>query len=360
MSATLRVTDVTKTFRSGDDPVPVLRGVSLEVRRGTLVAVLGPSGCGKTTLLRLVAGFDRPDTGSIELDGRPLSAPGRFVSPEQRAIGVVPQEGAVFPHLSVAGNVSFGLRRGRAARVRVDEMLALVGLAGLGSRMPHELSGGQLQRVALARALAPAPSLVLLDEPFAALDTGLRASLRQEVRDAVRAVGATAVLVTHDQEEALSMADEVAVMTHGRMLQQGPPMRVYSEPSSADVAAFLGDAMLLDAVRDGERAISAVGAVRVAPGASGRGRLVLRPEQLVVLPRGGAGVPGTVVATQFFGHDALVTVSVGTSGTLVRSRVLGAPAHLTPGVEVSVFVKGEGTYFADSSRVEAPATSMGA
>ena len=156
------------------------------------------------------------------------------------------------------------------------------------------------------------------------------------------------------------MADEVAVMTHGRMLQQGPPMRVYSEPSSADVAAFLGDAMLLDAVRDGERAISAVGAVRVAPGASGRGRLVLRPEQLVVLPRGGAGVPGTVVATQFFGHDALVTVSVGTSGTRVRSRVLGAPAHLTPGVEVSVFVKGEGTYFADSSRVEAPATSMGA
>ena len=360
MSATLRVAGVTKAFGAGADSVPVLDGVTLDVQAETVVAVLGPSGCGKTTLLRLIAGFDRPDTGVIELDGRPLSAPGRFVSPEHRAIGVVPQEGAVFPHLSVASNVAFGLGRRRDARGRVGEMLELVGLTGLASRMPHELSGGQLQRVALARALAPAPSLVLLDEPFAALDMGLRAALRHQVREAVRAVGATAVLVTHDQEEALSMADEVAVMQHGRVLQQGAPMEVYAEPSSAEVAAFLGDAMLLDAVSDGDRAASAVGSVRVNGGPPGRGRLVLRPEQLVVLLRGGAGVPGTVVGAQFFGHDALVTVAVGDGSTLVRSRVLGAPRHLVPGAEVSVLVRGEGTYFPDPTRAAAPAAKMGA
>jgi iron(III) transport system ATP-binding protein len=357
VTPTLRVRGVSKRFRSPAGDVEVLRGVDLDVETGSLVAVLGPSGCGKTTLLRLVAGFDRPDAGTIELDGALISGPGVSVAPERRRIGVVPQEGAVFPHLSVAANVGFGLSRS-ARGAKVDQMLDLVGLAGLGARMPHELSGGQLQRVALARALAPDPALVLLDEPFAALDTALRASVRTQVREAVRAVGATAVLVTHDQEEALSMADEVAIVQGGQVVQHGAPMRVYSHPETPDVAAFLGEAMLLAASSDGTHATSAVGSVRVGAAAPGGGYLMVRPEQLVILPRGGGGVPGEVVSAQFFGHDALVTVRVGPEGTLVRSRVLGAPVHLTRGTEVSVFVKGEGTYFPDLAPDGRPAPIM--
>ncbi len=337
---TLRIRGLTKRYPS----LTVLDGLDLDVAQGSLVALLGASGCGKTTLLRLVAGFDRPDGGTVELDGATIAADGTHVHPERRRIGVVPQEGAVFPHLSAAANVGFGLRRGRR-RARVEQMLELVGMGGLGSRMPHELSGGQLQRVALARALAPEPALVLLDEPFAALDTGLRAAVRQQVREAVKAVGATAVLVTHDQEEALSMADEVAIMAAGRVVQQGEPMSVYQAPASAEVAGFLGDAMVLPASTDGTLASSVLGSVRVPPADAGSGQLVVRPEQVVVLPRGGAGVPGEVVSAQFFGHDAMVTVAVGDPATLVRSRVLGAPEHLAPGTPVSVFVKGEGTYF---------------
>jgi iron(III) transport system ATP-binding protein len=358
--STLSVRGVHKTFGSARDAqgaVEVLRGIDLDVEPGSLVAVLGPSGCGKTTLLRLVAGFDRPDSGSIELDGTLISGPGVHVHPERRRIGVVPQEGAVFPHLSVAANVAFGLaRKGRTERV--EEMLDLVGMSGLGSRMPHELSGGQLQRVALARALAPRPALVLLDEPFAALDTSLRASVRAQVREALCAVGATAVLVTHDQEEALSVADDVAILAGGRVVQHGRPMSVYSRPASAQVAQFLGDAMVLAASSDGTRATSALGSVRVLGATPGRGHVVLRPEQLVVLPRGAGGVEGDVVSTEFFGHDALVTVSLAGQHTLVRSRMLGAPLHLVPGTPVSVFVKGEGTYFADPPPDRASAVMM--
>lgn len=339
-SPTLRIRGLTKHYPS----LTVLDGLDLDVAPGSLVALLGASGCGKTTLLRLVAGFDRTDDGTIELDGAVVSGTGTHVHPERRRIGVVPQEGAVFPHLSAAANVGFGLPRGER-KSRVEQMLELVGMGGLGSRMPHELSGGQLQRVALARALAPQPALVLLDEPFAALDTGLRAAVRQQVRDAIKVVGATAVLVTHDQEEALSMADEVAIMAAGRVVQQGEPMSVYRDPASAEVAGFLGDAMVLPAETDGTQASSVLGAVRVAGADAGSGHLVVRPEQVVVLPRGGAGVPGEVVSTQFFGHDAMVTVAVGDPSTQVRSRVLGAPVHLTPGTAVSVFVKGEGTFF---------------
>ncbi len=357
--STLRVRDVHKSFgssRGGAAVVQVLRGTDLDVEPGSLVAVLGPSGCGKTTLLRLVAGFDRLDSGSIELDGTLISGPGVHVHPERRRIGVVPQEGAVFPHLSVSANVAFGLAR-QGRRARVEEMLDLVGLAGLGSRMPHELSGGQLQRVALARALAPRPALVLLDEPFAALDTALRASVRSQVREAIGAVGATAVLVTHDQEEALSVADEVAILFGGRVVQHGQPMSVYSRPATPEVARFLGDAIVLEASSDGTHAVSALGSVRISGATPGRGHVVLRPEQLVVLPRGGGGVAGDVVSTEFFGHDALVTVSLG-AHTLVRSRMLGAPHHLAAGTPVSVFVKGEGTYFADPSPDGVPAAMM--
>lgn len=355
MTATLRVKDVHKGYVAASGEVEVLRGVDLDVQPGSLVAVLGPSGCGKTTLLRLIAGFDRPDAGTIELDGVTISGPAVHVNPERRHIGVVPQEGAVFPHLSVAGNVGFGLARGRRAP-RVQQMLDLVGLGELADRMPHELSGGQLQRVALARALAPGPSLVLLDEPFAALDTALRATVRDQVAQAVRAVGTTAVLVTHDQEEALSMADEVAILQRGVIVQHDAPMSVYRRPATAEVAEFLGDSVLLDARADGEHVTSVLGTVRVRTAGEGTGQVLLRPEQLMILPRGGAGVPGTVVSTQYFGHDALVTVAV--ADARIRSRVLGAPVHLTPGTEVSVIVAGEAAYFEESPRDTREPTKM--
>src|SRR5829696_35476 len=320
------------TKRFGDHQV--LRGVDLTVPQGTLAGVLGPSGCGKTTLLRIVAGFEAPDAGEVSIRGRTVAGDGRPVPPERRRIGIVPQEGALFPHLSVAGNVGFGLPRRARRSARVDEMLELVGLAGYGRRMPHELSGGQQQRVALARALAPEPALVLLDEPFSALDTGLRAALREDVRDALQAAGATAVLVTHDQQEALSIAELVAVLQGGRIVQAAPPADLYEVPTDLDVATFVGEAVVLPAVRRDDRAECALGALLVRPSSNGessgesngqpngeqpngsaqqpasrRGNVLLRPEQLVLGPPGD-GVTARVTGVQFFGHDALVRLEL--------------------------------------------------
>src|SRR4051812_7811614 len=212
--SSLTVTAVTKSYGA----TPVLTGVDLHVPEGSFTALLGPSGCGKTTLLRLVAGFDDPDRGTVGVGGRRVAGAGRSVPARRRHIGFVPQEGGLFPHLSVAGNVTFGLpRRQRRDAGRVRELLDLVGLdPALATRAPHQLSGGQQQRVALARALAPQPSLVLLDEPFSSLDASLRDEARRAVAAALRAAGATAVLVTHDQAEALSTADQVAVLRGGR------------------------------------------------------------------------------------------------------------------------------------------------
>lgn len=225
----LHVQGLTKAYGPA---APVLRGLDLDVPGGALAAVLGPSGCGKTTLLRIVAGFLHADTGTVTVGGRELTGPAVHLPPERRRIGIVPQEGALFPHLSVARNVAFGLTGLERAerRRRTEDMLDLVGLAGYGDRMPHELSGGQQQRVALARALAPRPQLVLLDEPFNALDSALRAGVRTDVRAALRATGATAVLVTHDQQEALSTADLVAVVRQGRVAQCDTPRRSTGAP----------------------------------------------------------------------------------------------------------------------------------
>src|SRR5918999_1888469 len=258
MSA-LTVKDLTKSFAA----TPVLTGVDLHVPSGGLTALLGPSGCGKTTLLRLIAGFDDPDTGTIAVGDRVVAGAGRSVAARRRGIGFVPQEGGLFPHLTVAGNVAFGLpRRQRRDAGRVASLLALVGLdPALAERSPHQLSGGQQQRVALARALAPAPSLVLLDEPFSSLDASLREETRQAVADALTAAGATAVLVTHDQAEALSMADQVAVLRGGRLVQLTDPRTLYRRPGDLDVATFVGEAVVLDAdIRDG-RASCALGSL---------------------------------------------------------------------------------------------------
>ncbi len=314
----------------------VLRGVDLQVPAGSITAVLGPSGCGKTTLLRLLAGFDRPDAGEIALGGRAVTGPRTFVAPEKRRVGMVPQEGALFGHLDVAGNVGFGLRRGDARRrERITELLEIVGLSHYERRMPAELSGGQQQRVALARALAPNPAIVLLDEPFSALDAGLRASVRADVVAALRATDATAILVTHDQEEALSTADQVAVLTGGHVVQAASPRELYWHPVDADVAAFVGEAnMLTGSVVDGtlRTELGDLGLVRSArPLVAGTiGDTLVRPEQLRL---GAKGVPAKVTDTEFYGHDAVVQVDLG--GRRLRARTQG----FLPGVGEEVHVE---------------------
>jgi iron(III) transport system ATP-binding protein len=319
--------------------VPVLRGVSLSVRPGALTAILGSSGAGKTTLLRVVAGFEPADAGTVTLGGVTVDGKRERVPPERRHIGYVPQDGALFPHLTVHANVAFGLARGPAGgrggrrRGLVGEMLDLVGLADLGGRYPHELSGGQQQRVAIARALASRPRLVLLDEPFAALDASLRSTVRADVLGALRATGTTGVLVTHDQDEALSVADYVAVLRDGTVTQAGTPAEVYSAPVDAWTAAFVGTANLLPGVLEaGEeepRVRTALGSHALRDGVIGRqhaagGRevtVLVRPEQVTL----SGGVTGRVCETSYHGHDALVTVDVAGLGR-VRSRTSGAAA----------------------------------
>lgn len=234
--STVTCQNLVKTFTD----LAVVRGVSFQVEPGQILALLGPSGCGKTTTLRLIAGFETLDGGSIEIDGQVVADGRRNLPPEKRRAGIVFQDYAIFPHLSVAENVGFGLDK-RSRKSRVPEMLDFVGLAGLGERMPYELSGGQQQRVALARALAPDPVVLLLDEPFSNLDAALREEMRQEVRRLLKASGTTAVFVTHDQEEALFMGDEVAVMNKGRIEQLGTPEYIFHRPQTRFVADFLGN-----------------------------------------------------------------------------------------------------------------------
>lgn len=218
--------------------------VSLSVEAGTIVTLLGPSGCGKTTTLRLIAGFERPDAGRIRLGERTVADGAVWIPAEQRGVGMVFQEHALFPHLTVARNVGFNLK-GPDAASRVANMLAIVGLTGLGDRMPHQLSGGQQQRVALARALAHDPVVVLMDEPFSSLDADLRAQMRSEVRRILKAAGATAVIVSHDQHDALSISDTIVIMREGRVEQVGSPLEVYESPRTRFVAEFVGTSTVI-------------------------------------------------------------------------------------------------------------------
>ncbi|MER5220576.1 ABC transporter ATP-binding protein [Streptomyces flaveus] len=349
--AELRIAGVHKAYGR----VQALSGVDLSVRSGALVAVLGPSGSGKTTLLRCIAGFEAPDAGEIRIDGRRVATPDASVPPERRRIAVVPQEGALFPHLSVLGNVAYGLGRAARRAGRAAAVLELVGLAGFEERMPHHLSGGQQQRVAVARALAPRPPVVLLDEPFNALDAALRAEVRRDVWQALHADGATAVLVTHDQAEALSMAEEVAVMRDGRIVQSGPPELLYGAPADPWVAGFVGEAVWLPGVMDGDQArtpLGTVGLTRLEGGAPiGPTRVLLRPEQITLASPGTAGaVSATVVRRDFYGHDAVLALRLS-DGTLVAARVFD-PAARPPAVgdEVALRVRGTARSFPADGR----------
>lgn len=307
-------------------------GATLRVERGQLVALLGPSGSGKTTLLRVIAGFEAPDVGAVWIGGRAVVGDGVWVEPERRRIGMVFQDGALFPHLTVAGNVGFGA----SSRSRVGECLSLVGLAGQDGSYPHELSGGERQRVALARALAADPEVVLLDEPFASLDAGLREALREEVAQILRSAGTSALLVTHDQAEALSLADTVAVMRDGRIEQVGTPEEIYERPGSSWLAEFLGEADVLPGRADGGTVECELGRFSAPVELDGRVDVVIRPES-VEIGDGGAH-EAVVVSRSFYGHDQLVHLRLA-SGRSLRSRRLGSTAW-RPGDRVRVRVDG--------------------
>ncbi|MFI9506638.1 ABC transporter ATP-binding protein [Nocardia sp. NPDC052566] len=327
----LVVKDVSKKFGS----TRVLGGISLDVPNGTATAVVGSSGCGKTTLLRVIAGFECPDAGSVAIGTETVARDKFSMPPQRRNIGYVAQDGALFPHLTVGQNIAYGLRkglRGRGASIgRVAELLEMVSLdPSYADRRPHQLSGGQQQRVALARALARKPDVMLLDEPFSALDAGLRATTRQAVAETLRAAGMTSILVTHDQEEALCFAEQVAVMREGRFTQVGAPERVYAAPADLFTARFLGDCVLLDAVVEADIAKCALGRVPVQPGApSGEVTLMLRPEQLVahVVPDSEPS-SGVVRDVEFRGADVMLTIALDGDAEPVRVRraSVAAPA----------------------------------
>jgi len=358
----LDIAEVTKNFGSQ----AVLKGVNLSVAKGGTTAIVGPSGSGKTTLLRLIAGFEHPDTGSIHLNGSPVAGDGVWSPAHKRQVGYVAQDGALFPHLTVGQNIAFGLDAGkldggrRAVAARVQELLEMVALDGsMAKRRPHQLSGGQQQRVALARALAREPELMLLDEPFSALDAGLRVATRRAVAKVLNAAGVTTILVTHDQAEALSFADQVAIMRGGKLAQIGNPFVVYTRPADRATAEFLGDAVILDAWMEGSLATCSLGGIPVRrPPAQGRVQLMLRPEQIRIAPDG--PIRGVVVDTDYFGPETTVRIKLSPAGPADRDpshehRYPGGGEVITirhwnasitrPGTELSLRVIGEGVAF---------------
>lgn len=306
------------------DGTSIIRDLSVRVRDGELLTLLGPSGCGKTTTLRLIAGLDRPDGGSVRLEGTAVSGP-EFIPAERRDVGVVFQEFALFPHLSARENIAFGIEEWPEAKreARVDELLELVGLADHGGKSPEELSGGQQQRVALARSLAPEPQLLLLDEPFSNLDVDLRVEMREEVREILKKAGVTAVSVTHDQEEAMSISDRVAVMSKGQIEQIGTPEEVFQQPESRFVAGFLGHASFVAGRVKDDCVETDVGCVPLdrIHGLTDAYHgseidLMVRPDDVRARPADPADANGEVVHRRYLGPTVLYRVEID-SGDVV-------------------------------------------
>jgi iron(III) transport system ATP-binding protein len=341
MTEKLSLTNVEKSFGQ----TSVLKDVSFTVKDGSLLTILGASGGGKTTLLRLIAGFESLDAGSIVMNGREVSSSDMTVPPEKRNVGFVPQESALFPHLSTKRNIGYGLSHlnSKAKKERVSELLDLIGMSELGEAMPDKLSGGQRQRVAIARALAPNPEILLLDEPFAALDAQLRSRLRDDVRAILSKAKATAILVTHDQEEALSIADQVAILRSGTVAQIGSPRSIYSQPIDVELAQFLGDAVVVSGVIQNGKVSTKLGdLIPIVSHAEGIvGQVAIRPENLYLQPDPNG--LATVTARQYFGHDALVEVK--TAAGIVKARTSG-PISPEIGMRVTVWVRGSVNFYA--------------
>jgi len=331
----------TERLSKSFDGKTAVTGLDLRVEKGVLCALLGPSGCGKTTTLRLIAGFERPDGGRVLVGDRLVAGDGAFVAPERRRIGMVFQDYALFPHMTVESNVAYALGRS-PDRTRVREVLSLVGLEDLGDRHPHELSGGEQQRVALARAMAPTPEVILLDEPFSNLDAALRARVRREMRDILVAAEMTALFVTHDQEEALSLADRVAVMRDGRIEQEGTPEEIYGRPRTRWIADFLGDAEIVPGIAAGGAVECELGRFPIPKELEGTVDVLVRPESVALgagpAPGRDRSQEGIVVAREYYGHDQLVVVELA-SGRHLRSRSMGFPIW-HPGDRVRVWIDG--------------------
>jgi spermidine/putrescine transport system ATP-binding protein len=317
-AAAVEARSVTKVFGSGADAVRALDGVSVTIRENEFFTLLGPSGCGKTTLLRLIAGFELPTSGEILLEGKPVE----HLPPYERPVNTVFQSYALFPHMTVAQNIAFGLemrnRPQHEIETTVNEMLGLVKMTGLGGRRPAQLSGGQQQRVALVRALANHPEVLLLDEPLSALDLKLRQGMRTELKNLQKRTGITFIFVTHDQEEALTMSDRIAVMSQGRIQQLGSPNEIYEQPVNRFVADFIGDTNFLPATAAGSvngyvlcRLADGIELLAAPPNEIAAGAtvtLAVRPEKIQLRPGGGAGV---VTQAVYVGTDTNYDVTLG-------------------------------------------------
>lgn len=333
----------------------IISDLSFELREGEIASLLGPSGCGKTTLLRAIAGLIQPSGGTIRFGSQLVGVSSVVLPPNKRGTGYVPQQGALFPHLNVAKNVAFGIDRELHSKQEIaditSEMINLIGMQGFENRLPSQLSGGQQTRVALARALAVKPKLILLDEPFSALDAVLRDELRSEVVGLLRKLGSTAILVTHDREEALVSSDRVILMRSGRVAQDGTPEEVYEAPISPDIAASTGDVLILQAEKlaDGvtryplARDLSAQQSSSITGGENGY--VVIRPEEISVSGSANGGIPGSLLHIDYYGHDAMLTVKIANSPTPIKARVVGAMQYVI-GQEVYLTHLGPVRYFA--------------
>lgn len=330
----MHIHGVTKMF----GPVAVVNNLSLQQHQGEILVFLGPSGCGKTTLLRLIAGFEKPNSGSIEINGKTMADSKVFIPPEKRDVGMVFQDYALFPHLNVAQNIAFGVQQNqRYTEKTVGEAISLVRLEGLEKRYPHQLSGGQQQRVALARALAPSPALVLLDEPLSNLDAQIRVNLRQQLRDIIKQSGTTAIFVTHDQEEALAIADRLVVLSQGQIEQLGTPEEIYQQPASKFVAEFVTQANFIPAQRLGQYWETELGAFAVNNYTENRneGELMIPQEFLQLQPDDQARV--IIDESTFLGREILYSLSTA-SGKRLKAR-LSATTRFSVGTKVKVNIE---------------------